>query len=57
VLRFFPRHLSRDTAWSVASTLIGAVQLARALGDTPQAKAVIAAVRRASIERYDRREH
>jgi AcrR family transcriptional regulator len=57
VLQFFPRHLSRDTAWSVASTLIGAVQLARALGDAPQAKAVIAAVRRDLIERYDRREH
>jgi AcrR family transcriptional regulator len=53
VLQFLPRELPRDTAWSVASTLIGAVQLARALGDTAQAKAVLAAVRRDLIERYD----
>jgi TetR/AcrR family transcriptional repressor of nem operon len=54
VLQFLPRDLPRDTAWSVASTLIGAVQLARALGDTPQAKAVITAAKRDLIERYDR---
>jgi TetR/AcrR family transcriptional regulator, transcriptional repressor for nem operon len=54
VLQFLPRDLPRDTAWSVASMLIGAVQLARALGDTPQAKAVIAAAKRDLIERYDR---
>ena len=54
VLQFLPRDLPRDTAWSVASMLIGAVQLARALGDTPQAKAVLAAAKRDLIERYDR---
>ncbi len=54
VLQFLPRDLPRDTAWSVASMLIGAVQLARALGDTPQARSVIAAVKRDLIERYDR---
>jgi TetR/AcrR family transcriptional repressor of nem operon len=53
VLQFLPRDLPRDTAWSVASTRIGAVQLARALGDNPQAKAVIAAAKRDLIERYD----
>jgi TetR/AcrR family transcriptional repressor of nem operon len=52
VLQFLPRELPRDTAWSIASTLIGAVQLARALGDNPQAKAVIAAAKRDLIERY-----
>jgi TetR/AcrR family transcriptional repressor of nem operon len=52
VLQFLPRELPRDTAWSVASTLIGAVQLARALGGNPQAKAVIAAAKRDLIERY-----
>jgi TetR/AcrR family transcriptional repressor of nem operon len=52
--QFLPRESPRDTAWSVASMLIGAVQLARALGDTPQARAVIAAVKRDLIERYDR---
>jgi AcrR family transcriptional regulator len=54
VLQFLPRDLPRDTAWSVASMLIGAVQLARALGDTPQARAVITAAKRDLIERYDR---
>ena len=52
VLQFLPRDLPRDTAWSVASMLIGAVQLARALGDTQQARTVIAAVKRDLIERY-----
>jgi TetR/AcrR family transcriptional regulator, transcriptional repressor for nem operon len=46
--------LPRDTAWSVCSTLIGAVQLARALGDTSQARALIAAAKRDLLERYDR---
>lgn len=54
VQQFLPRDLPRDAAWSVASTLIGAVQLARALGDSPQARAVIAAAKRDLIERYDR---
>jgi TetR/AcrR family transcriptional regulator, transcriptional repressor for nem operon len=53
-LHYLPRDLPRDTAWSVASLLIGAVQLARALGDTAQARAVIAAAKRDLIERYDR---
>jgi len=54
VLQFFPQDLPRDTAWSVASMLIGAVQLARALGDSPQSRAVIAAAKRELLERYDR---
>jgi TetR/AcrR family transcriptional repressor of nem operon len=53
VLHFLPRDLPRDTAWSVCSTLIGAVQLARALGDTSQARALIAAAKRDLLERYD----
>jgi AcrR family transcriptional regulator len=54
VLQFLPPELPRDAAWSVASMLIGAVQLARALGDTPQARAVTAAAKRDLLERYDR---
>jgi TetR/AcrR family transcriptional repressor of nem operon len=54
VLQFLPQDLPRDTAWSVASMLIGAVQLARALGDSPQSRAVIAAAKRELLERYDR---
>jgi AcrR family transcriptional regulator len=54
VTQFLPHDLPRDTAWSVASMLIGAVQLARALGDTPPARAVVAAAKRDLLERYDR---
>lgn len=53
VLQFLPRDLPRDSAWSVASMLVGAVQLARALGDGSQAKAVIAAAKRDLLDRYD----
>jgi len=53
VLQFLPTGVYRDAAWSVASTLVGAVQLARALGDTQQSKAVIAAAKRDLLERYD----
>jgi TetR/AcrR family transcriptional regulator, transcriptional repressor for nem operon len=54
VVQFLPRDVPRDSAWSVASMLIGAVQLARAQGDTSQARAVIAAAKRDLIEHYDR---
>jgi AcrR family transcriptional regulator len=53
VLQFLPPGVPREMAWSVASTLVGAVQLTRALGDTQQGKAVIAAAKRDLLERYD----
>ncbi|MEA3174141.1 MAG: TetR/AcrR family transcriptional regulator, transcriptional repressor for nem operon [Gammaproteobacteria bacterium] len=53
VLQFLPSSVPREMAWSVASTLVGAVQLTRALGDTQQGKAVIAAAKRDLLERYD----
>jgi TetR/AcrR family transcriptional regulator, transcriptional repressor for nem operon len=53
VLQFLPPSVQREMAWSIASTLVGAVQLARALGDTQQGKAVIAAAKRDLLERYD----
>lgn len=40
-------------AWSVASGLIGAMQLARALGDNDQGRAVLAAARDDLIKRYE----
>jgi TetR/AcrR family transcriptional regulator, transcriptional repressor for nem operon len=54
VLQFLPHDVPRDTAWSITSMLIGAVQLARALGNTAQARTAIGAAKRELIERYDR---
>ncbi len=44
---------SRDAAVAIAGQLVGALQLARALGDNAEGKAVLAATRRALLERYD----
>jgi TetR/AcrR family transcriptional regulator, transcriptional repressor for nem operon len=52
VLQYLPAGIPRDSAWSIASTLVGAVQLARALGDSQQGRAVIAAAKRDLLERY-----
>jgi TetR/AcrR family transcriptional regulator, transcriptional repressor for nem operon len=52
VLQYLPAGIPRDTAWSIASTLVGAVQLARALGDSQQGRAVVAAAKRDLLERY-----
>ena len=48
-----PSAASRDAAAAVASQLVGALQLARALGDNAEGKAVLAATRRTLLERYD----
>jgi len=44
---------SRSTAAVVAATLVGALQLARALGD-PAGRAMLSATRKALIEQYDK---
>jgi AcrR family transcriptional regulator len=41
------------TEWAVVSALSGAVQLARALGDTDDARAVLAETRKELLARYD----
>lgn len=43
----------RATAAVVAGTLVGTLQLARALGDNEEGKAVLAAARKALIEQHD----
>jgi TetR/AcrR family transcriptional regulator, transcriptional repressor for nem operon len=48
-----PSDSSAETAWAVASALIGAMQLARALGDNKQGRTVLAAARADLISRYD----
>jgi AcrR family transcriptional regulator len=44
---------SRATAAVVSATLIGSLQLARALGDSAEGRAVLAAARKTLIEQYD----
>jgi AcrR family transcriptional regulator len=44
----------RGAAQGVAAHLVGAVQLARALGDGPASRAMLAAARRQLLERFDR---
>ena len=43
----------RSTAMVVAGTLVGSLQLARALGDNAEGRAVLAAVRKALIRQHD----
>lgn len=43
---------SRGDALAIASTLVGALQLARALGDNPEGRAVLNATRHALLERH-----
>jgi len=43
----------RSAALAVASTLVGAVQLARALGDGAEGRAALAAARKSLIQQYD----
>jgi AcrR family transcriptional regulator len=45
---------SRAPAAVVSATLIGSLQLARALGDTAEGREVLAAARKTLIEQYDR---
>jgi AcrR family transcriptional regulator len=47
------RPASRDAAAVVAATLVGALQLARALGDNAEGRAVLAAARESLIRQYD----
>jgi AcrR family transcriptional regulator len=42
-----------DAAATVAAQMVGALQLARALGDNAQGRAVLAATRRALLDRFD----
>jgi hypothetical protein len=45
--------VSRSTACFITSALVGALQLARALGDNEDGRAVLTATRRALIQRHD----
>jgi TetR/AcrR family transcriptional regulator, transcriptional repressor for nem operon len=43
----------RSTASVVAGTLVGSLQIARALGDNTEARAVLSAARKALVQQYD----
>ncbi|MGY3230343.1 TetR/AcrR family transcriptional repressor of nem operon [Luteibacter sp. HA06] len=47
-----PEH-SRQSAWTVAGALIGAMQLARSLGSADEGRAVLAAARADLVAHYD----
>lgn len=44
---------SRGSAAAIASTLVGALQLARALGDNAEGRAVLGAARKALLQQHD----
>jgi TetR/AcrR family transcriptional repressor of nem operon len=46
-------HASRATASVVAGTLVGTLQLARALGDTADGRALLSAARKALVQQHD----
>ena len=46
-------HASRATASVVAGTLVGTLQLARALGANAEGRALLAAARKALVQQYD----
>jgi AcrR family transcriptional regulator len=46
---------SRSTATAVAGTMVGTLQLARALGDNEEGRAALAAARESLLAQYDRR--
>ncbi len=52
VLRALPPGYPDDTAWSITGTMLGALQLARALGDNEEGRAVLAAAKRELLARY-----
>jgi AcrR family transcriptional regulator len=53
VEQVLPRGAEPDAAWMVTGALVGAVQLARALGDDPAASAALADVKSNLLARYD----
>ncbi|EHK68126.1 TetR/AcrR family transcriptional regulator [Achromobacter arsenitoxydans] len=53
VQRVLPAGAGDHAAAAVTSTLVGALQLARALGDNDQGRAVLASARQAILDQYD----
>jgi AcrR family transcriptional regulator len=54
VRRALPEDTPAQTAAAVASQMVGALQLARALGDNPEGRALLKAARVALLSQHDR---
>lgn len=54
VQRALPKEAPADSGPAIASQLVGALQLARALGDNAEGQALLKASRRALLAQYDR---
>ena len=55
VRRALPKDAPADSGPAIASQLVGALQLARALGDNAEGQALLRASRRALLAQYDRK--
>jgi TetR/AcrR family transcriptional regulator, transcriptional repressor for nem operon len=55
VRRALPKDVAADSGPAIASQLIGALQLARALGNNAEGRALLTASRRALLAQYDRK--
>lgn len=53
VQQALPATADENAGVAVTSTLVGALQLARAFGDNPQGRAVLASARKAILDQYD----
>jgi hypothetical protein len=53
VKRALPEGGTKEQAMVIASTMVGTLQLARALGGNAQGKAMLAAARGALLSQYD----
>lgn len=52
VRKALPKGVNAEAASAIASTLVGALQLARTLGDGPEAHSVLAAARNSLLSQY-----
>jgi TetR/AcrR family transcriptional repressor of nem operon len=57
VRRALPEDAPAETAAAVASQMVGALQLARALGDNTEGRALLKAAREALLSQHDRQDH
>jgi AcrR family transcriptional regulator len=53
VLEKLPKEVPPESAWSIAAALVGALQLARVMGNTGHAQAILAAARNDLVACYD----
>lgn len=53
VRQVLPADAGEHAAMAITANLVGAMQLARALGDNPQGRAMLAAARKSILDQYD----